>query len=246
MNNYFPSWEFYPKRDKTVNDGFTVSGAFYSTPAIEYNLYMSIFGEFSEIAKEIAKDYNFKKEISIIPEFPKDLKKLQTPTIAVRYVTHETEALTNGGTYHIDNDTPYGIDVDSYMQKWYMTIQFDCVGENHYERMILKSIANDTLIRMNKFPLRNYTVKVHGEYEKTKFDETVRAFGIPSGWNLTMDTLQYIGIIRQGFTVNNVIVPKEELVDLSTIELDYTLTDENGQTATTTGIKIHPSDRVNE
>lgn len=220
MSIYDPNWET-DKLDKSDIDGFTMSNIYYSTPMMEYNMFMTIFYTFKEIINELAEDYGLDWDINIIPEFPKDLTKVKYPSVCIREAGIDKTALYLGTPIVIE-DNSVGAILDSMNRKHTMNVQFDAVSKTNTERLKLKSLIDETLARMGSFGLLNFSGAKNKSYMlPTAFGEKIKSDGDIFSTNITVDTLQYVGVTRLRFSCVEIIIPRDnnDIVDLSILRL---------------------------
>lgn len=233
MAIYDPTWRV-DKVSKSEIDGFTMTNIYYSTPMLEYNMFMTIFSNFKDIINSVAKDYGLNWEIDVIPEFPKDLTKIHFPSVCIREVSVNKSALVTGNPIEIEDDEN-GVILDSVTRKQKMLIQYDAVANTNGQRLQLKSLVDETIARMSTMTLINFNNKVHKNLP-TVFNETIHSDGDAYSENITVDTLQYVGITRQGYYCNEIIIPRDnnEIIDMYNLYLVHTAYyDEDKDSSTT-------------
>lgn len=233
MAIYDPTWRV-DKVSKSEIDGFTMTNIYYSTPMLEYNMFMTIFSNFKDIINSVAKDYGLNWEIDVIPEFPKDLTKIHFPSVCIREVSVNKSALVTGNPIEIEDDEN-GVILDSVTRKQKMLIQYDAVANTNGQRLQLKSLVDETIARMSTMTLINFNNKVHKNLP-TVFSETIHSDGDAYSENITVDTLQYVGITRQGYYCNEIIIPRDnnEIIDMYNLYLVHTAYSDEGKDSSTT------------
>lgn len=200
---------------------------YYITPAMGLNFFMTLVSKVQELVPIVAEKMNYQKDINVITEYPKDLTKFKAPAIVIRSINDDDDKITTEGKISVIYDaqeTP--VELDTYSCKVNYYVQFDCVAGTKLDRLMLKSILQQCFVRMQKFPLLDFSSDFRNGVP-CKMDEEIRKRGEFTCWNNTHDELQYIAIYRQNFYCKMIIVPYDEFVDLSSQTIkQYTFIDD--------------------
>lgn len=217
-------WETPPaQRTDKIQTGLGLNGMYYETPAFEFNMFMSILYYFKQVFPTICTQYgvyNGGQDVKIITEYPRDLKTLVMPTIVVRQVTTDELEITSGGMLGV-KETQQGeveVEFDLYYRERTMNVQFDLCSATKRDRLLLKSIISDTLIKMGRMTMKNFMSTAQtvpdmtlGEMIKNDNDGYTR--------NITHDDIQYLSVTRTTFSAKEYFVPYPDLVDLGDIHV---------------------------
>ena len=203
------------------NDGFPLGeDIYYMTPALSLNFFMTIVNKVQTLVPIVAEEINYNKTIQVITEYPKDLTKLKSPCIVIRHINDDDDQILQEGkvpiVYDEDEST---VELDTYSMKVNFYMQFDCCGGTKLDRLMLKCIIQTCFIRMQRFPLLDFTQDLSNPVS-CKMNEEIRKRGEYTCWNSTHDELNYIAIYRQNFYVKMMIVPYDEIVNLDKIFLE--------------------------
>lgn len=197
--------------------------------AIEYNMMMTILQLLKQRLPAVASEYGLKyKSIPVLPEYPRDMTRLNKPSIIVRKVSNSQSKIGMGnfaGSYFDENVMAH-TDVIGKVHEY--VIQFDVATSSNSDRLLLESVIADGILNSiaydgGKFSFYDFTRDMNNPSETG----LVSLVGDPYITNLDTNEdsiIDYVGVIRHGFRVVQTILPKMEYVDLTKwIKQSYTI-----------------------
>lgn len=189
--------------------------------AIEYNTFKTMIKLLADRLPAIAKEYNIKYDnISVLPSYPANLTDLKKPSIIVRKVDTRQSKIGLGNVLGQYFNTEVGGYTDVVGKRHDTLIQFDVVTSNNTDRLLLESIISDDIFNKisyeesGRITLYDFTV----DDDNPVPIGTVKLIGDPLIQNLhntNSSNNNYIGVIRQDFSLIQTVIPKQEYVDLS-------------------------------
>lgn len=193
----------------------------YKMHAIEYNLMMTMLKLLTDNMPGILSEYNFNSKIDIKPSYPRDISKMEKPSIIVRKVQTDQYKIGMGNVLGqiFDGDT-YN-DVSGICHD--IMVQFDVVANGNTQMYLITSMLaedlfnNIIMFESGKMQLYDFTADVNNPTKMgviTVSDPPNISY-IPDGITRPNLNDDYISAVRLVFTVIQEIIPKQEYVDLS-------------------------------
>lgn len=195
--------------------------------AIDYNVMMSLIKLFADRLPDLMKDYGVNNElfIDILPAYPRDLTKLNMPSIIVRKVSNEQSKVSMDnfiGQYYEKSSNTL-IDVKAI--RYDLLYQFDVIASNNSQVMGISSIINEGIFDNILINEKGY-ISLYDfidDIENPQEVGTICMIGVPrevnlSSWRISVQepTInEHASLIRQEFALIQTFVPKQEFVDLS-------------------------------
>lgn len=195
--------------------------------AIDYNVMMSLIKLFADRLPDLMKDYGVNNELSIdiLPAYPRDLTKLNMPSIIVRKVSNEQSKVSMDnfiGQYYEKSSNTL-IDVKAI--RYDLLYQFDVIASNNSQVMGISSIINEGIFDNILINEKGY-ISLYDfidDIENPQEVGTICMIGVPrevnlSSWRISVQepTInEHASLIRQEFALIQTFVPKQEFVDLS-------------------------------
>lgn len=194
--------------------------------AVEYNFLMSMLHLLKHKMPIIMDDYEYYEDINILPSYPRDLTKLEMPSIIVRKVegTESKVAMDNFIGQIYDKKENRLSDVHAIRHN--MVCQFDIVASGNGNTKIIGSmveegIFNDVLINESGYiPFYDFIGKNKDNPVNTG---TICMIGLPkevnlSSWRISVQEPsinQHAMLLRQNFAIIQTFIPNQDYVDLS-------------------------------
>lgn len=195
--------------------------------AIDYNVMMSLIKLFADRLPDLMKDYGVNNELSIdiLPAYPRDLTKLNMPSIIVRKVSNEQSKVSMDnfiGQYYEKSSNTL-IDVKAI--RYDLLYQFDVIASNNSQVMGISSIINEGIFDNILINEKGY-ISLYDfidDIENPQEVGTICMIGVPRevnlpSWRISVQepTInEHASLIRQEFALIQTFVPKQEFVDLS-------------------------------
>lgn len=195
--------------------------------SIEYNSLMSIMKLLADRLPDLMRDYGVDKRLvlDIIPAYPRDLTRLNMPSVIVRRVENvQSKVALDGfiGQLYDSGDNSLN---DIKAVKHNLTIQFDVLAATNTQSagivgMISEGIFDTIMLWESGYvPFFDFTTDRNNPVECG----TLCMIGAPRGVNLSSWRIsvqeptinEHAMLLRQEFSIIQTIVPKTEYVDLS-------------------------------
>ena len=188
---------------------------------------MSLIKLFADRLPDLMKDYGVNNELSIdiLPAYPRDLTKLNMPSIIVRKVSNEQSKVSMDnfiGQYYEKSSNTL-IDVKAI--RYDLLYQFDVIASNNSQVMGISSIINEGIFDNILINEKGY-ISLYDfidDIENPQEVGTICMIGVPRevnlpSWRISVQepTInEHASLIRQEFALIQTFVPKQEFVDLS-------------------------------
>lgn len=195
--------------------------------SIEYNSLMSTMKLLADRLPDLMRDYGIDKRliIDILPAYPRDLTKLQMPSIVVRRVDNTQSKLAIDGFIGQLYDSGDNSLNDIKAVRHDIMIQFDILAATNTQTAGIVGMLSEGIFDMimlwegGYVPFYDFTTDRQHPVECG----TLCMIGAPrevnlSSWRISVQepTInEHATLLRQTFAIVQTIVPKTEYVDLS-------------------------------
>lgn len=198
--------------------------------AIEYNMWMSIIkliGDTIKSSSVMYDGFNNGADIPVLPAYPRNLTNFTKPSIIVQKVSTDSAPICFGGfigQYYDDktNETKdvFGVNYES-------TYQIDVCGDSNTQRSLITAIITDELLNNIRFNCGDQ-MKVYNYAQSltnpqfmgyAKLDQSIDVQNLDKKYRSDNEyklyNYDYTTAIRFDISMLQVIVPEQELVDLT-------------------------------